>query len=440
MKLNRRTFLQQTTLVMVAAGTAPLLRAAEGRPAPSQRVNLGFIGTGRQAIHANIPGFLHQKDAQVVAVCDTDTWRMEQAREVVNAFYAKQAPGGTYSGCAMVPDWLELLRRKDIDAVMISTPDHWHYLHCVASLKAGKHVACEKPLFRNISEGRTVVELVKKTGLVFSTDSEFRSYRICHLAAELVRNKKIGELKRIITGTPIDPTLGPQPEMPVPKTLDYEMWLGPAPKAPYTEKRVHPPQDTKGRPGWLCISDYSDGMIANWGAHLNDLAMRANNTELTGPIAVKAKGEFPPPGNLWNIMTQFEAEYQFANGVTLICKSEKPFVRFEGTGGWIQVNYPMNIQMSDEDLLLWKPGPGDVALPTMTSEKREFLDAIHEQRQPQYGAEGGHRNATLSHLALASMKLGRPIKWDPATETVVGDAEAKALLAPKPLRAPWNQS
>src|SRR5512145_1532767 len=103
MKLNRRTFLQQTTLVLVAAGTAPLLRAAQGRPAPSQRVNIGFIGTGRQAIHANIPGFLHQKDAQVVAVCDTDTWRMEQAREVVNAFYAKQTPGGTYAGCAMVP-------------------------------------------------------------------------------------------------------------------------------------------------------------------------------------------------------------------------------------------------------------------------------------------------------------------------------------------------
>jgi predicted dehydrogenase len=301
-------------------------------------------------------------------------------------------------------------------------------------------VACEKPLFRNVSQGRTVCDLVKKKGLVFSTDSEFRSYRICHLAAELVRNQKIGELKRILTGTPKDPTLGPQPSVPVPKNLNYAMWLGPAPEAPYTEKRVHPPSDTKGRPGWLCITDYSDGMIANWGAHLNDLAMWANNTERTGPVEVSAHGEFPPKGNLWNIMTSFQADYRFANGVTLTCKADKPYVRFEGTKGWIQISYPMNIQMSDEDLLLWKPGPGDVALPSMTSEKREFLDAIHEGRQPQYSAEGGHRNATLSHLALASMQLGRPVRWDPATEQAVNDPEANQALAPKPLRNDWSRA
>jgi len=437
--LSRRSFLKGAAAVGAAFAVPMIVPASVfGADAPSNRITLGFIGTGRQATYANIPGFLHQPDAQAVAVCDVDSWRMERARKQVEDFYATQSPSGSYKGCATFRDWRGLIARKDIDAVMISSPDHWHVIIALAALKAGKDVSCEKPLTRNIAEGRLMADTVKKQQRVFCTDSEFRSDRWCHHAAQVVRNGKLGKLQRIITGMPKDSTLPAQAEMPVPPELDYEMWLGPAPRAPYTEKRVHPRHDDQGRPGWLCIHDYADGMIANWGAHLNDIAMWANNTEHTGPIEVDAKGTFPPAGNLWDILQEFEANFLFANGVRLTCKSDKPYIRFEGTEGWMQIDYPSHVEVQPEALLTWQPGPGDIKLPSMTSEKRDFLDALKSRRQPQYDAEGGHRNATLSHLALASIALGRKLKWDPATEKVTGDAEANKLLQPKPLRAPWT--
>ena len=438
--LSRRRFLKRAAGVAGAAFAVPMVVPASvfGANAPSNRITLGFIGTGRQAAYANIPGFLHQPDAQAVAVCDVDSWRMEKAQRQVEDFYAKAKPSGSYKGCATFRDWRELIARKEIDAVMISTPDHWHMVMASAALKAGKDVSCEKPLTRNIASGRKVADLVVKEKRVFCTDSEFRSYRWCHHAAQLVRNGKLGKLQRIITGTPKDSTLPQQPEMPVPPELDYEMWLGPAPKAPYTEKRVHPRHEDKGRPGWICIHDYADGMIANWGAHWNDIAMWANNTEHTGPVEVDAKGTFPPAGNLWDIIQEFEANFTFANGVRLTCKSDKPYIRFEGSDGWIQIDYPIHIELQNEELLTWQPGPNDVRLPSMTSEKRDFLDAVKSRKQPQYDAEGGHRTATLSHLALASIALGRKLKWDPVAEKAIADDEANRLLQAKPLRSPWE--
>jgi len=395
-----------------------------GAVPPSNRITLGIIGTGRQSMYANIPGFLHQPDCQVVAVCDVDSWRLERARRKVEEFYSAGTASGRFTGCAQHRDWREVLARKDIDAVMIATPDHWHVPIALEAIRAGKDVSCEKPLTRTVAEGRTLADLVRKHQRVFCTDSEFRSERMCHKAAQLVRNGKIGKLQRIITATPKDPTLAGQPEMPIPPELDYKAWLGPAPARPYTEKRVHPRHDDQGRPGWLCIRDYADGMLANWGAHLNDIAMWANNTEHTGPVEIEATGKFPPPGNLWDVILEFEANFLFANGVRLTCKTDKPYMRFEGAEGWIQVDYPMHIELEPESLLTWEPGPNDLKLPKMASEKRDFLDAVKARRDPQYNAEGGHRNASLSHLALTSIELGRKLKWDPVTEKVIGDDEA----------------
>jgi len=442
-KLSRRSFLKRTASAATVAVVAPMIVPAsvlgrDGTVAPSNRITMGFIGTGRQALYANIPGFLYHPDAQVVAVCDVDSWRMGKARQKVEDYYADQRIAGRFKGCATFHDWRDLIARKDIDAVMISTPDHWHALMASAALRAGKDVSCEKPLTRNVAEGRLLADLVIKHQRVFCTDSEFRANRRFHLAAELVRNNKIGKLQRIITATPKDTTLPAQPDQPVPEELDYEMWLGPAPKSPYTGKRVHPPHDEVARPGWISIHDYADGMIANWGAHLNDIAMWANNTEHTGPVEVEAAGKYPPAENLWNVIQEFEARFQFANGVQLTCKSDKPYIRFEGTEGWIQVDYPGHFTSSNQGLAGWKPGAGDISLPKMESEKRDFLDAVKSRRQPQYSAEGGHRNATLSHLALTSIDLGRKLQWDPVKETVIGDEAANRHLSPKPMRAPWK--
>ena len=441
--LSRRIFLRQCATATSAMWGAPLIipsgvLAADNRPTPANRITIGFIGTGRQCIHANLPGFLGEPDAQAVAVCDVDAWRMDRARALVESHYAKQQPSGGFKGCTTFRDWRELLARKDIDAVMISTPDHWHVPMALAAIRAGKDVACEKPLTRSIAEGRKLSDLVARESKVFRTDSEFRSNRTMHRAVQLVRNGRIGQLQRLVTATPKDGTLEPQPDMPVPPELDYEMWLGPAPEAPYTEQRVHPRHEDKGRPGWICNRDYADGMLANWGAHLNDIAMWANDTERTGPVEIDATGTYPPVGNLWNVILEFEAHFLFANGVRLTCKTDQPYIRFEGSNGWIQIRYPNDITVSSESLLEWKPGPNDLILPFKTSEKRDFLDCVHSRGRTQGDAEVGHRNTSLCHLALAAIDLGRNLKWDPVRETVVGDPEANTRLAPKPLRAPWN--
>ncbi|HYG21803.1 MAG TPA: Gfo/Idh/MocA family oxidoreductase [Verrucomicrobiae bacterium] len=440
---SRRRFLSRSAAAAAAAVAAPMIVPArvlglEGGVAPSNRITIGFIGTGRQAFYANIPALLNENDAQCVAVCDVDSWRMGQARKQIEEFYAAKQEG-TYRGCATFRDWRELIARKDIDAVMISTPDHWHVIQAIAAARAGKSISCEKPLTRSIAEGRKLCDVVKETKVVFRTDSEYRSRKFFFNAIQAVRNGRIGKLQRVITATPRDPTLEPQPAMPVPEELDYDMWLGPAPEAPYTEQRVHTRHNTGKRPGWICIRDYADGMIANWGAHLNDMALWAMNLEHTGPVEVRGSGKFPPRENLWNVVIDFEVTYRFANGMDLICKTDpKPFVRYEGTDGWIQVNDSGSVEASDKALIRWTPGPDDLHLTYKRSEKRDFLDAVKAGTQPLYDVEAGHRNTSLCHLALAAMETGRPLKWDPTAEKVIGDEAAEKLLAPKPYRDAWK--
>lgn len=439
--VSRRTFLQKTVAFGGLALGVPEIVPARlfGADAPSKRITIGFIGTGRQAVYANIPGFIREPDARVLAVCDVDAWRLENARQQVDDFYAKNNRSGASKACAAYHDYRELLARKDIDAVMISTPDHWHVPMALEAIRAGKDVSCEKPLTRSIAEGRMLSDFVTKNKKVFRTDSEFRSTKTFHHAVEMVRNGKIGKLEKIITATPKDPTLAPQPDLPVPEELDYEFWLGPAPRAPYTEKRVHPRHEAKGRPGWICIRDYADGMMANWGAHLNDIAMWANDTERTGPIEIEGTGQYPPAGNLWDVISSFEVHLRFANGVQLTCKTDKPYIRFEGSEGSIQVDYPNIIETKPESLRDWKPGPNDLVLPFKTTEKRDFLDAVQTRGQTQGDAEVGHRVTSLAHLALAAIDLKRKLKWDPVREQVLGDDEANQRLKKHPWRAPWDK-
>ena len=440
----RRAFLRRVSLAAGAAFVSPMIVpssvfGAAGTVAPSNRITIGFIGTGRQAIFANIPGFLREPDAQAVAVCDVDSWRMEEARQTVEKAYAKNTRPGTFQGCATFRDWRDLLARKDIDAVMISTPDHWHVPITITALRAGKDVACEKPLTRCIAEGRLLSDLVTRTGRVFRTDSEFRSIKTMHRAAQLVRNGRIGKLDRILTMTPKDPTLPPQPDMPVPEELDYEMWQGPAPKRPYTLQRVHPRRDAKGRPGWICIHDYADGMMANWGAHLNDIALWAAGLDHQGPVEITGVGKYPPKGNLWDVIAEFDVTFRYGNGVTLRCKTDQPVIRWEGSEGWVQVKYPNEIETSPESLLTWQPGPDDIALPYKTSEKRDFLDGVKARGPVLYDGEAGHRNNSLAHLSLIAIDLGRKLKWDPVKERFPDDAEANARLKPIVWREPWNK-
>jgi len=391
---------------------------------------------GRQAFHSNLKSFLHGADTQVVAVCDVDSWRLDNARKVVEEHYAKAATSGTFKGCAAYADFPELLARSDIDAVMISTPDHWHVPMAIAAAKAGKDICCEKPLTLNIAEGRALSDTVRRYGRVFRTDSEFRSLSCFQRACEFVLNGRIGKLHTIHTGVPAgDVACGPQQRMPVPDELDYELWLGPADFAPYTEKRVHPPH-SYNRPGWMRVQDYCEGMVTNWGAHLNDIAQWGNGTERTGPIEVVGQGEYPRDG-LWNVLLSFEVHYKYANGVQLMYNTSRPYVRFEGADGWVEADYSKRgLKAHPESILQTPIGPDEIHLP-LKDEKRDFIDAVKTRGQTLADAEVGHRTTSLCQLGHIAIKVGRELKWNPDTERFTNDDDANRLLS-RSMRSPWR--
>ena len=221
-----------------------------GANSPNSRIGIGFIGTGRQAYHANLLPFLASPESRVVAVCDVDAWRMDQARRRVEEHYSVTQPG--YRGCAVTRDFRELLARPEVDAVVISTPDHWHAVMAVAAARAGKHIALEKPISLSIRQGRAIADAVRKQGCVFRTDTEVRTSKEFRQLRQIVRTGRIGRVERVVAGVPDEqPPVSAWSEMPVPAELDYGMWLGPAPWAPYTEPRVHARENLRARPGWM---------------------------------------------------------------------------------------------------------------------------------------------------------------------------------------------
>lgn len=448
--MNRRHFLKTGSLAAATVGIPTIVPASVfGKNAPSNRITVGMIGTGRQGFGqnlqgANIPnvnGLLDLPDAQVVAVCDVDSWRMEQARKLVDERYAKLAPTGRFKGCSTHLDFRELLNRKDIDAVMISTPDHWHVPMGILAAKAKKHISCEKPLSLSVQQGRELVEAIKKAGVINRSDSEFRSMRLHNHAVELVRNGRIGKLQRIDIVFPSDPTPVPiQTDMPVPKELNYEMWLGPAPYVPYTDKRVHTPFDLKSRPNWMRVSTYAQGMIANWGAHYFDVAQWANNTENSGPVEVVGKGEFPK--SLWNSMINFEVTYRYANGVELTCKqtpTSKPSIKYTGSEGWVLVEgYNGTTTASNPALVTLKPEKGELDFSTLLSDKGDFIASIKQNKPTVTPIEIGHRNISISQIGLIACQLEENLIWNPEKELFTGNNSANALLAAPLSRNPWN--
>ncbi len=446
MKQSRRTFLKE----LMAAGIAPLVLPSrvlgrEGAVAPNSRINLAMIGTGRQVFHANLPWFLWSKDVQVVAVCDVDAWRMDMARQAVEANYAVSAGHDGYKGCAMHRDFRDVLARKDVDAVMISTPDHWHAAMAVAAAKAGKDIALEKPISLCVREGRAIADAVKRHGRILRTDTEVRACKPFHQLCQVVRNGLIGNVKRVYATVPSDPPpLKERPaSQPVPPELDYDLWLGPAPVRIYTEQRVHYRQagldyvGGKG-PGWFHISDYSLGVILNWGTHMLDITQWLLNTECGGPVEVKGSARFPKD-NLWDIAQSFKIRYRYANGVEVFyTNGEAACVRVEGTKGWIEYTWfkENSFKASSESLLKWKPGASDIALPCV-DEKQDFVDCVRSRKQPVITAEIGHRAATMCQLGHIAALLGQRLKWDAAAERFIGSDSANALLT-RPHREPWG--
>ena len=439
--LTRRTFLKRASSATLGLAAFPYIipssaLGADGAVAPSERITMGCIGVGRMG-SGNMRGFLGYPEVQVVAVCDIDAKRLENAKQTVEAAYAKRAGEGWGRGCATYHDFRDLCARDDIDATLICTPDHWHCLPAIAAAKSGKDIYLEKPLSFSIAEGRALSDAVRRHGRVFQTGSQQRSEWNFRYACELVRNGRIGKLHTVRVGLPTDPATGLRPHMPVPANLDYDLWLGPAPWAPYTEERVHP-QNDYGRPGWLRMLDYGAGMITGWGAHHNDIAQWGMGAEYTGPVEIEGRGDYHREG-LWDVHGKFHIEYTYANGVRLICtdtSENRQGACFEGDEGRVYVKRGV-IDAEPKALLKSVIGPDEVHLYVSSNHKGNFLECIKTRRQTAAPAEIGHRSCAVCLLGSIAMQLGRKLRWDPDRERFMNDPEADGRLL-RPMRPPWR--
>lgn len=430
--LSRRRFLQNAGMA-AAAWAAPSVipgsvLGAEGTTPPSERITVGMIGVGRQAKFRNIPQFLKMKDVQIVAVCDVDAWRLAEGKKQVEEAYAKKKPGNNYKGVDAYKDFYDILGRKDIQAVMISTPDHWHTPIALESLKAGKDVSLEKPITRSIGEGKRLVEAVAKYKQVFRVDSELRSYKHIIRATELIRNGAIGKVQKVTVSIPVmDEGCAPQPDMPVPPELDYELWQGPAPRAPYTMFRVHKPK-AFDRGGWMRHSYYSDGVITNWTTHWNDGAAFAAGLDTTGPVEIEGTGTYPAVNSFWNVLIKLHVNMRFANGVewTYSNDENKPYYKIEGTEGWIYADYK-KVEASKPSILTATIPENGVRF-YVKSDKQDFIDCVKSRKENLEPVDVGHRITSMGHLGHIAIHLGRKLKWNPVKEQFIGDDEANAML------------
>ncbi len=457
-KISRRTFAKAGGAAAASVFGAPWVVPGSvfGKQAPSNRINVGVIGTGTRGI-PDMTLFLRNDDVQVLALCDVNTgsygYRDEKrfmgrkpALDVADKYYADKTRSGAFKGVDAYNDFRKIIERRDIDAVVIVTPDHWHGVMTIMAAQAGKDIFCQKPLSLTIRQGQEMIKAVRKHKRILQTASQYRSNPLIRFGCELVRNGRIGKLKTIRTYISLNNKQGPDPgwkPMPVPEGFDYDLWLGPAPKVPYHEKR--------------CIYkfrfnlDYSGGQITNIGAHSIDIAQWGNGTCLTGPVEVEGlHAKWPPKGSLFNTALESKLRVRYANGVELTCESAAPHfgARFEGTEGWIQLG--RKLETHPKSLATSTIGPNEIHLPRANPARkdnkpgpyyaehvRNFIDAVKKRTDPIEPVEIGHRTASMCHLGNIAIRLMRKLQWDPDKERFVNDDEANAMLS-RPIRAPWH--
>jgi predicted dehydrogenase len=450
-KLNRRRFLKGGAALAASAAFPDIVPASVlGENAPSNRIHVGAVGVGRISRGHDMPGMWKYDDARIVAVCDLDAGRLQDGKRLVDDIYAKKT-GKPYSATRIFSDYKELLADKDIDAVVISTPDHQHAILAVDAVHAGKDVYLQKPASLTIAEGRAMADAVKKSGRILQIGSQQRSWKQFRRACELVRNGRIGTLKHVEIGLPGDPAGGDPTPMPVPAGFNYDAWLGSTPVAPYTLDRVMP-QKGYDRPGWLRCEQFGAGMITGWGAHHVDTAHWGMDTEFSGPVEVWGAAEFPKHG-LWNVHGAFKTHAIYKNGVTMDISGEFPNgIKFYGSEGWIFVcrdeqaspTAAAGERAQVQPLVAGNPkvlesviGPNEVHLYYSEDQHRNWLDCIRSRQQPIAPAEVGHRACSTCLIHHIAMKTGLRLHWDPEKEQFINDPDANSYLS-RPQRAPYQ--
>lgn len=427
MRTNRRRFLTRT----IAAGGAAFLlptvipSSVLGAAAPSKRVALGHIGVGGQG-SGLMQGFMGLAEGQSVAVCDPIQERREAAARTINQYYASQRGEEKYDGCKAYSDFRELLARKDIDAVVIATPDHWHVPLGLAAVRAGKDIYVEKPLGLTMEQNKALREAVRSHGRVFQYGTQQRSFnQHCGFACELLINGYLGELKAIHVIAPNGETGGRTISERVPEGLDYDLWLGPAPVAPYTTDRVF------GTGRWH-IYDYAIGFLGGWGAHPLDIAHWGYPHV---PVEIEGTGRIPTEG-LFDTVVDWDLRGRYASGVEFTMKTGSDETRFVGSEGWVAASRG-GIRAEPESLLKIRTKPGEKHLLQENHHYRDFLNCVRSRRTPVSNIDSAVQSDFISHLADIAIRSQRKIRWDPDKETIVGD-EAAARRMTRAMRGPWT--
>ncbi|MDO8539184.1 MAG: Gfo/Idh/MocA family oxidoreductase [Opitutaceae bacterium] len=427
---SRRDFLK-TGAAASALAVAPMILPSRlfGQNAPSKQLGVGFIGVGNIA-QGHLDTLLGFPEVRIRAVSDVDRRHRDFAKNKVDAGYAGK-------DCAAYNDFREMLARPDIDLVWVCTPDHWHALAAIHAIRAGKDVYVEKPLTLTITEGRELVNALRRHQRVGQTGTQQRSTKRFHDTAEFIRNGGLGKLQHIEVLIPANNkyTTGTWKAEPVPEGLDWEMWLGPAPFVPFNRQGCHY--------NFRFNLNYAAGQVTNWGVHYIDIAQWALGADDSGPVEVEGKGEFPTTG-LFSTATKVDFTCKYANGVTLRCHTRYDGVgdgnvRYFGERGWVDVSRSAN-HASNPDFLkeiTAQAGKGAVKLTVSTNHHDNFLNAVRTRTKPISDLEIGHRTTTVCNLGNIAMQLGRKLRWDPARESFIDDPMADRMRH-RSMRGPWG--
>jgi len=426
-KISRRGFVKTA----VFCGSVPFIlpsRIWSAEVKPNDKITMGFIGMGTQARYL-LGGFLNDVEVQVLAVCDVDTTRREFNKKTVDDFYSKKN-AQNYKGCDAYNDFRDLLKRKDINAVCIATPDHWHAIPTILACKSGKDIYCEKPLSLTIPEARSMVNAVRKYKRVLQTGSMQRSSREFLKACELVRNGRIGEVKEVYVSVGGPSKWCDLPEEQMEPGLDWNMWLGPAPMRSYNST-LSPRGVHKHFPNWRSYREYSGGGMTDWGAHHFDIAQWGLGMDESGPVEI-----IPPDGKEVKRLT-----YKYTNGVVMYHGGLQGYgygVVFVGTKGKICVDRGRFLAEPEEIAADYKVGSDKIKLYQSNNHLKDFLKCVRSRQRPICDVEVGCRSVSVCHLGNLAYWYKRPLKWDPAKEQFIGDKEANTWLDTTK-RAPWNK-
>ena len=422
--MNRRKFLRNAGIAVAGVSIIPLNSGCNGKH-PNDLITIGMIGVGSQGVERNLRHYLkYPKKCRVVAVSDVSMLRATSAKNLVNNTYKSK-------DCKAYQDFRELLEDKSIDAVQISTPDHWHVPISIMAALKGKHVCCEKPTL-TIAEGRLLCDVINNTGVVYQVSVEDRFLSAYHEMAEIALNGRLGAIKHIEISLPVTPL--PKKNLDVtapPQDLDFDLWLGPAPEIPFIYSR------TFYHFRWY--DAFSGGLVTDWGAHYCDTAQLVTGNEFSGPTEVTPACEtLYYNDGIFNTAYQFDLQYKYANNVTMRVKSGNASIRLEGDEGWMEsVGWNSKLVASNDKII--NLTEKKVVLPTANDEFIDFLESIKAGRKAIYSPESGHRTSTLLHCGNIALKLNRKVEWDLLNESFTNDPEAEKFRK-REMRSKWSYS